>query len=78
MSILSRPTSSFNRPYPLLGRPSSPLGLSSSFSSSSSTTDSLSVGVVEVPLQVEVVRGDDLANVVDRLDPPDGRSFGGP
>ena len=58
MSTVSRPTSSSDQPYPPLGRPSSPLG-HSSFSSSSSTTNSLSVGVAEVPPQVEVVRGDD-------------------
>ena len=63
MSTLSRPTSSSDRPSPPLGHPSSS-------SSSSSTIDSLSIGVVEVPLQVEVVRRDDSANVVDRSDFP--------
>ena len=66
MSTLSRPTSSSDTPSPPLARLSS----SSSTSSGSSRTDSLSVGVAEVPLQVEVVRGDDPTNVVDRSDSP--------
>ena len=57
MSTISRPTSFSDQPSPPLGRPSSPLGHSSSFSSSSSTTDSLSFGVAEVPPEVEVVGG---------------------
>ena len=59
MSTLSRPTSSSDHPSPPLTHLSS-----SSSSSSSSTTDSLSVRVAEVPLQVEVVRGDDPVNDV--------------
>jgi len=48
MSTLSRPTSSSDPRSPPPARPSS----------SSSATDSLSVRVADVPLQVEVVRGD--------------------
>jgi len=64
MSSLSRPTSSSSTaPSPLPVRSSS--SLSSSSSSGSSITDSLSAGVVQVPHPVEVVRGDDSANVVE-------------
>ena len=71
MSTLSRPTSSSDPPSPPLVRPSSLSSSSSSSSSSaSSTTHSLSVRVAEVPLQVEVVRGDDPTNVVERSDSP--------
>ena len=66
MFSLSRLTSSSSAPPSRLPvRPSS--SSSSSSSSGSSRTDSLSVSGVEVLHPVEVVRGDDLVNVVDRL-----------
>ena len=67
MSTLTWPTSSSSAPLsPPLARPSS----SSSSSFGSSTIDSLSVEVADMPLQVEVVRGDDLVNVVDQSGSP--------
>jgi len=66
MSTLSQPTSFSDPPSPSLVRLSS----SSSSSYGSFKTDSLSVRGAEVPLQVEVVRGDDPANVVDRSNSP--------
>ena len=69
LSSLSRPTSSFAPSYPSPMCPSSSSS-SWSLSSGSSTTDSLSVGAANVPHLVEVVRGDDLANVVDQSDSP--------
>ena len=60
MSTLSWPTSSSSAPLsPPLARLSSSSSSSSSLFSVSSTTDSLSVGVADVPHQLEVVRGDD-------------------
>ena len=69
MSTLSRPVSSSDPPSPPLARPSSSSSSSSS-SSGSCRTDSFSVRVADVSLQVEVVRGDDPTNVVDRSDSP--------
>ena len=72
MSTPSRPTSSSGHPSSPPGHPSVPLGQSSSSSSysSSSTTNSVSAGVAEGSPQVEVFRGDDPANAVDRSDSP--------
>ena len=64
MSSLSQLTSSSSAtPSPITVHPSSS---SSNLSFGSSTTDSLSVGVVDVPHPVEMVRGDDPANVIDQ------------
>jgi len=74
MSTVSRLTSSLSgHSSPSLGRPprfeKSSSSSSSSFSSSStSSAEPTSVGVAEVSPRVEVVRGDVLANAVDRSD----------